>query len=370
VVITSSHGAGGRPPAAPWGRVYRSLSLYLPFDEPARLLRATRWRVGRRNAAEVRRLIALERPDLTFIWSQLRLTVGGARAAEAAATPVVYAFNDEHIGGYVPSPFALAPRALARYAADRWVFPGITTHGLGFSRVVCVSRAVKDALLAKGLPIAAAQVVHQGIPLDHFPPKPDIGSLASPGRLLYVGQLVPSKGVDTLIEAVHLLAVRSGTPPLRLSIVGDGPPYYTRGLRAQASAGPGQIDWLGRIPYADLPAVYRSHDILVFPSRGPEAFGLTHLEAMASGTPVISTTVGGHGELVKDGDNALAFEREHPHDLASQILRLVRDEPLRRGLAHRARAMVERDYNLDRYVATLEAVLRAATAPPSRPTPG
>jgi glycosyltransferase involved in cell wall biosynthesis len=78
---------------------------------------------------------------------------------------------------------------------------------------------------------------------------------------------------------------------------------------------------------------------------------------MASGTPVISTADGGHGEFLEDGVNALVFRKEDARQLAALLLRLLRDAPLRRRLALTARDVVAARFTVDRYVTDLEAFL-------------
>lgn len=359
-VLTSTHGVeGGMVEREPL-LVHRLLRLYLPFDRPARLMRGWRWRIGRYNYRKTAELVSRERPELIFIWSQCRLTLGAARAAQDSGIPVVYTFNDEHITGYLPARFELGPRALARYAADRWVFPDNTLYRLKLRHVTCISGLLKARLIASGVPVHGARIIYQGIPLQQFPAKAEMGRVGTPTRVLFVGQLNPYKGAHTLIDAAHLVSSRSGLPPLRVSIVGDGAEMYKRQLRSRAIQGSAVVEFRGKTEHADLPRIYREHDIFVFPSIWHEPFGLTHLEAMASGTPVISTAHGGQGEFLKDGENALIFEKENAEQLAGHILQLVQLKEVGPYLAANARAVVERSFALERYVTELEAFLQEA----------
>ena len=364
VVLTSNHGVKEATTGEITPDVHRILKLYNPFGNSAGLMRAQRWIVGRRNYALTRALLAKERPDVIFIWSQLRLSLGSARAAQDSGAPVAYTFNDFHIAGYRPAPLGLTPKAFAKYMADNWILHQITFKGQDFKHATCISHMLKKKLLEKGLPIRDAKVIYQGIPVDKFPEKAEPGKITHPPRILYVGQLHPYKGVHTLIEAAHLVADsmknNPGSPRLRLgvSIVGDGPEEYKRKLMKKALQGHADIKFTGKVEQSQLPGIYREHDIFVFPSKWQEPFGLTHLEAMSSGTPVISTTDGGHGEFLKDGENALVFEKENPGGLAAQISRLIRDNDLARHLAATARAMVEQEFTLKRYVADIEAFLQ------------
>jgi spore coat protein SA len=198
-------------------------------------------------------------------------------------------------------------------------------------------------------------VIHQGIPVPDFPSKPRPGTLGSPLRLLYVGQLHEYKGVHTLLEAADRVARLLGT--VHVTVIGDGPEDYLARLRALAAAGRADVEFAGRLPHSDLPPVYRGHDVFVFPSIWAEPFGLTHLEAMASGTVVISTANGGQAEFLVDGENALVFPKEDAKELASRILSLAGDPGLAARLAVSGRALVERQYSIERYVTDLERFL-------------
>ena len=207
--------------------------------------------------------------------------------------------------------------------------------------------------------------------------KKDPGSIHNKVRLLYVGQVHAYKGVHTVIQAAHMangmLAAREKSGPvadMSLSVVGQCSAAYQRELEGLARAGPTEITFAGKLPYDELPRIYRNHDIFIFPSIWQEPFGLTHLEAMASGLPVISTYDGGHGEVLRDGENALLFEKGNEAQLAEAILRMIRDANLRRKLTRQAHTMVETRFTLRRYVRDIEVFLegggKVGQAPPYR----
>jgi glycosyltransferase involved in cell wall biosynthesis len=85
-----------------------------------------------------------------------------------------------------------------------------------------------------------------------------------------------------------------------------------------------RIDWAGVVPYQDLPKAYAMASVLVNPSLS-ESFGMTVVEGMASGLPVIATKVGGQEELVADGTTGLLIDPEDPDQLADAIRRIRRD---------------------------------------------
>jgi glycosyltransferase involved in cell wall biosynthesis len=139
------------------------------------------------------------------------------------------------------------------------------------------------------------------------------------------------KGVDVLLEACAQLR-----HPLRLEIFGDG--SERPGLEARAAALGLDATFHGFVD--DLQERLGDVDLFVLPSRA-ENFPIAILEAMASGLPVVSTSVGGVPELVADGDTGLLVEPDDPAALAAAIDRLAADAELRRAFgeagAHRAR---------------------------------
>jgi glycogen(starch) synthase len=273
--------------------------------------------------------------------------------------PVCYALNDEHLVGYVPAQPGPSPRAIVGTVVDRSVLRRLTVSSLRLRHVTCISRRLQRNLIEHGVPVTHADVIYQGIPLDRFPRKPTAARRSGPFRVLYTGQLHPYKGVHTLVEAVGRVAAQRGRDEVALTVAGTGAPDYVAGLARAAAGLP--VTFLGFEGHDRMPALYRDHDAFVFPSIWQEPFGLTFLEAMASGTPVVSTTGGGHGECLVDGENALTFRAADAASLASCLERLMADPELGRRLADRGRRLVESHLNLDRYASGLEAFLEAAS---------
>jgi glycosyltransferase involved in cell wall biosynthesis len=340
--------------------VSRSLKLYRAFGEDSQKPLLRRWPskiADRRNSRTTKVVLKDFEPELVFVWSQRRLGIGPALCAQRAGYPVAFIFNDDSASFFIPKRYPPGSlRSLLGFLLDHSLFRSNTTQALDLGASSCISQSLKTDMLAEGLPLSGSRVIHQGIPLSDFPCKAEPGSLGKPVRVLYVGQVLASKGVHTLLEAAELVAADRGPASIEVRIVGGGPEDYVEQLRACNKSGY-RLDLAGRIAHDALPAVYRDHDIFVFPSIVKEGFGLTFLEAMASGLPVIGTITGGQGECLVDGVNALVFQAGDSAQLASCILRLVDDADFRIGIAKAARAMVERDYSLEVYAGKLEAFL-------------
>ncbi len=116
-----------------------------------------------------------------------------------------------------------------------------------------------------------------------------------PARLLYVGRLLDSKGVDIALRALHQL--RQSRPGACLTILGDGPARAGL-LRLCNTLGLGEaVEWTGWLPHASVEYHYRTADILIFPAMR-DSGGMVVLEALARGLPVICTDLGGPGFIV------------------------------------------------------------------------
>jgi len=332
--------------------VDRILELYLPFSEPARYARARRFLTSRKNYRKTLRAVRAFSPDAVFIWSQLRLTAGCAKAAESTGIPVAYTMNDEHLASYAS--VGTEWKASVKRLLDQRIL-GIGISRLQLRHTTCISQTVKLRLCAQGVPVADAEVIFQGIPVEKFPAKAHPGVFTLPTRILYVGQLHDYKGVHTVIEAADLLC-RQGFA-VELTICGKGDAEYERSLHDLAAKTQCDVSFTGQVLHAQLPEIYRSHDFFVFPSTWAEPFGLTHLEAMSSGTPVISTAEGGQGEFLRHNVNALTFKPGVAEDLAAQIKSCLLDPSIAARIARNARQQVESEFSIDAYVGRLESWL-------------
>lgn len=359
-VTVLSSGEAAPSDRTPGLRVERRLRLTRRFGTPASAITPfDRWQTYRHNYRETRALLALESFDVVFAWSQRRLSLGAARAASDAGARLAFSYNDDAIAAYAPRPLQLRPRQVARRLLEQVLTPGDVLGAYPASPSTAISLHLKRELASSGIDTRLTQVIYQAIELDRFPCKANPGVVGAPIRLLYVGSLLPEKGVHTAIHGAHTLQARFGVYT-RLEIAGDGLPDYERELRALAAAGPASVTFTGRVPHSEVAALYRAHDVLIFASRAREAFGLAQIEAMASGTTVVSTFEGGHGEMLSDGQNCLTFPEDDAVALTNCLSRLVADPQLGPGLARRARAQVARHFSFDRYISELEQFLQSA----------
>ncbi|MDX2175661.1 MAG: glycosyltransferase family 4 protein [Candidatus Sumerlaeia bacterium] len=358
-VLTSTHGAAGDGDVA-GSRVLRRLRLTVPFERAYCYAPLNEHRAARENAAATRALLAAERFDAVFLWSQLRLSLGPARAVDGAGLPAVWTFNDANILGYRLRPPGPRPASWLRWLACATALRHTTLEGLPIRFGAAISRQLRDDLAEGGFDTSHVEVVYQGIRTVDFPPRGEPGAVGVPMRVLYTGQLNRYKGVHTLVDAVGRFAAARGKDSISVTVAGDGDPAYVAELKNAAAATSAAFRFTGRLPRHELPALYRAHDVFVFPSIWREPFGLTHLEAMCSGLPVVSTADGGQGEFLRDGDNALVFPKEDAGALAERLGRLADGAELARRVAASGRETVLRDFDIERYIGDLERLVARA----------
>lgn len=164
-----------------------------------------------------------------------------------------------------------------------------------------------------------------------------------PLKILFLGNVIPRKGLHTLIEA--LARVRG---VWQLTVAGrlDVDEGYVRRLhnhletrRAHSanSASLQQVNWLGRVSDEELQTHLAAHDVLVVPS-SYEGFGIVYLEALVYGLPVIATSAGAAHEIITDGREGFLVPPENPAALAQVIQKLLDDDALLQTMSAAARA--------------------------------
>jgi glycosyltransferase involved in cell wall biosynthesis len=187
--------------------------------------------------------------------------------------------------------------------------------------------------------------------------------------VLQLGRIVPRKGIDVAIAAVARLVHAHGIPA-RLVVVGgesdDPDPERTPEIGrlagiARAENVADRVAFVGRRPRDRLRFYYNAADAFVT-TPWYEPFGMTPLEAMACGTPVIGTAVGGIKHTVADGATGFLVPPRDPDAVADRLARLFRDEALRRRMRAQAIRRVHRHFTWERVVQALEALYEHVAA--------
>ncbi|WP_426661094.1 glycosyltransferase [Rhodanobacter aciditrophus] len=241
--------------------------------------------------------------------------------------------------------------------------PQIAAALRGAAAVVAVSRALAGKAVALGADPARVHAIYNGVDGRRFAPGDRAAARARLGLedggtlLLYVGNLKESKGCLDLLEAFAALAATQ--PQARLAYVGEGACRAALAARAQVLGVATRVRLAGAMPHEALPDWFRAADLLCLPSHN-EGVPNVVLEAMACGTPVVATRVGGIPEVVP----AYAGRLVPPGDrdaLADALVKATAQAWDHAAIAEHARGF-NWDTNIDRLDAILRQTLRAGVA--------
>ena len=209
--------------------------------------------------------------------------------------------------------------------------------------VVSTEHEKQDILGLYGSSPQRIQVIPAGVDLDLFEPVERPAARRSLGlngqrTILYVGRVQPLKGLDILLNAVAMLEDRAD---VRLLIVGGRPGEDSEMERLKTLSGELGISeivtFTGAVAQAQLPDYYSAADVFVLPSHY-ESFGLAALEAMACGTPVVASRVGGLTSVVDDGKTGYLIPWRCPEPFAQRLDMLLANPRLREAMGGAARA--------------------------------
>lgn len=173
----------------------------------------------------------------------------------------------------------------------------VAAAGGAAAGLLAVSAAMKADMAAIGIPNEKIRVHHTGVDLARFVPAdrtPGKAALGISGPLVVsLGALIPRKGHDVVIDAVAAI------PDAHLLIAGEGPERAALAARTAARGAGDRIRLLGAIPHGELPALLAAADVMALASSS-EGLANAWVEALACGTPIVTTAAGGAGEVVTD----------------------------------------------------------------------
>jgi len=231
-------------------------------------------------------------------------------------------------------------------------------------RIVATSHSYAETSPILSPIIERVEVIPNGVDEKAFNPEVDGEeiinrySLEDSRNILFVGRLVPYKGVEYLLSAIKIL--REGHPDIRLLLVGDGELRGELTRQAEAERILGSVDFVGRIPNTELPPFYASSEIVVLPSISRlEAFGIALIEAMACGKPVVASSIPGVREVVRDGVTGYLTPPRNPEALAEAISKLIQDKDLAQKMGREGRRTVEERYTWEKVADRYDRLYRS-----------
>lgn len=224
----------------------------------------------------------------------------------------------------------------------------------------------KRCLVIEGADPEKISVIDPGVDLQRF--QPDVGDRKALGfddetfLILFVGWMLPRKGLDFLLLAMRELIQDTDleTDKLQLLIVGSGPGQERVEALASRLGITTHCNFLGSRPYESMPSLFQSADVFVLPSIATETwqeqFGMSLMESMACGTPIVTTYSGAIPEIVED--SALLCQPNDFTALHEALARLIADSQLEEDCAEKGLAIARRRFGLNTYAKRLSDVYK------------
>jgi PEP-CTERM/exosortase A-associated glycosyltransferase len=255
----------------------------------------------------------------------------------------------------------------ARYRITR----ALETHVIRRANAVAaICEGLKKDLVARGIPEEKLTVIPNSVDVERFSTERTRDAelarrlgLESCDVLGFLGSFYAYEGLELLVKALPPLLERR--PSLRLLLVGEGPAEELLRRRARELGVTDKIVFTGRVPHHEVRRFYDLVDVLVYPRfamRLTETVTpLKPLEAMAMGKLLVASNVGGHRELVRDGETGILFDAGNAADLVRKVLLALEDRELGRRIVREARRFVEEERTWAKGVARYRTLYERVT---------
>jgi glycosyltransferase involved in cell wall biosynthesis len=221
-----------------------------------------------------------------------------------------------------------------------------------YDHVILVDPSQRPYFAEAGVPLHKTTVIRNGVDTELFrPPKKKV---RNDGVIdfVYVGRLSLDKGVNILLDAFR--KYHCDNPDSRLTLIGDGMLKF----QLEGCVDDGSLRWLGAMDHDKIPEILKKMDVFVIP-QNIGGLGLSVLEAMSCGLPVITTGIGETLRLLSEKEGVLV----EPHNVKQVVHAmsvLSQDDGLRRSMGTRCRAKVEKEYSWRMQMGHIEDVYRTA----------
>jgi PEP-CTERM/exosortase A-associated glycosyltransferase len=331
------------------------------------------WREIAAFARRIDAVVGSFRPDVLHAHSPVLNAFAALRVARRRKLPLLYEirafWEDAAVGNGTGR--AGSPRYRLTKGAETWAVKQADA-------VAVICDGLRDDLIGRGIDPGKIIVSPNGVDLTVFgAPLPRDDALAAELGLDdaevigFIGSFYDYEGLDDLIAAMPALV--AARPKARVLLVGGGP--MESALREQAAASPvaGHIRFAGRVPHNEVDRYYSLVDVLAYPRKRMRLTDLVTplkpLEAMAQRRLVAASNVGGHRELIRDGDTGTLFAPDNPPAIAAALAGLLADRGGWEARRARARAFVEAERNwssnISRYAPVYGKLIEAAATDPT-----
>ncbi len=313
-------------------------------------------------------LIVRIKPQVLHAHSPVLNAIPAIRAGRRHGLPVVYEvrafWEDAAVDHGTTQEGSLRYRATR--ALETWALRRV-------DHVTCICEGLRADIVARGIPAERVTVIPNAVDADAFDAgaAPDLALKQSLGLegaevLGFIGSFYAYEGLDLLLEAMPEILARR--PLARLLLVGGGPQDGALKRQAEALGLGDKVVFTGRVPHADVGRYYDLVDVLVYP-RHPMRLTelvtpLKPLEAMAQQRVFVASDVGGHRELIRDGETGVLFRAGNAVALADAVSRLLASPERWPALRAAGRQFVENERTWRNSVGRYRAIYSRLVAGP------
>ena len=305
------------------------------------------WREMRATAKRIGELIEEHRPDALHAHSPALNGMAALWAGRRYGLPVTYEIRAFWEDAAVDH--GTTTEGSLRYRLTRW---HETYVARAVDRVCTICEGLRQDLVGRGIPAEKITVIPNAVDVAQFPlggpPDPALQEklgLQGAYVLGFLGSYYAYEGLDLLLEAVPELARR--IPEVRVLLVGGGPQEAALQAQAARLGIADRVVFVGRVPHQEVNRYYDLLDALVYPRKPMRLTELVTplkpLEAMAQGRVLVASDVGGHRELIRDGETGLLFKAGDAASLVDAVVRLRGTSGLAAKLRQAGREFVEHE---------------------------
>lgn len=327
----------------------------------------------RQTRARLQQVAEQLRPHIIHAHSPVLNALPAIKVGRALGIPVVYEIRAFWEDAAVDH--GTTKEGSLRYRITR----AMETHALKqVDHAFTICEGLRADIVARGIPAAKVTVIPNAVDIENFEPggQPDEALKAQLGLtgctvLGFIGSFYAYEGLDLLMAALpQMLAQR---PDVRLLLVGGGPQDAALKEQAKQLGVADKVVFTGRVPHSEVNRYYDLVDVLCYPRHSMRLTELVTplkpLEAMAQGRILVASDVGGHKELIRDGQTGVLFKAGHPEALAEATLGLLNKPESWDALRRQGRAFVENERNwrasVSNYPAVYERLLAGARRAPA-----
>ncbi len=308
----------------------------------------------------LREVIRIVKPDILHAHSPVLNALPALRVGREFGLPVVYevrAFWEDAAADH-----GTTQEGSLRYRVTRAMETFAFRHA---DAVTTICEGLRKDIVARGIPAEKVTVIPNAVDIEKF----SVGGIAdevlkaslglSNSRILgFIGSFYAYEGLDLLLAALPRMLAQA--PDVRVLLVGGGPQDESLKQQARLLGIADKVIFTGRVPHEQVQRYYDLVDVLVYPRHSMRLTELVTplkpLEAMAQGRLFVASDVGGHQELIQDGETGVLFKAGDAQSLADQVLALINYSARWPVLKQAGRRYVETDRNWHVSVARYQAV--------------